>query len=109
MRRNTLLFKIGREENTITFSQTRFSSILLILIVVGFLIASIITREFSWILSIGIIVTLDLLLEWVIIIFLKKDATSDGNQVSEFGSIWNGSKKYKIIPAVSQNSNRNLV
>jgi len=93
----TLVFKLKNDGNTISFSQSAFSSILFLILILGFLSASIILRNPSWIIGAGIIVTLDLLLEWVVAVFMKKDAVRNGQQIVETGSIWGMDKSIKVI------------
>lgn len=102
--RGTLIFKLSKYDDSIVVKQTLFSSILYIVVTIGFLSTTIFTSKIAWIIAWVIISILDFLLEWVIIIFLKKDAIREKHQILESGSIWKGNKSYKVLtPRVINN------
>ena len=97
MQHRPLLFKFYKDEQGLSFKQTKANSIMLILLVVGFLLVSFFYQNWYLLLGLLIIVGLDLGLDSIIIIFLRKDAVREGKQFLESGSILSGNKEYRVL------------
>ena len=96
-RRGSLIFQYRDDGNSTAFRQTIFSSVLGILLFLGFLAAAVYNHNFSLLFGIGIVLGLDFLFEWVFIVFYKKDAIHDKQEVIESGSLWTMNKEYRVI------------